>query len=260
MGRPLGIFFGRDDLAVAHVNDAVSVLGGFGIVRDHHDGLAEFFVGLAQHVEDNRGILGIEVAGRLVGENDGGTIDERTRQGDALLLASGELVGAMVETSGDAEQFGNLLQVCGIGSAEAGDVGSDVDVALSGKRGEKVEFLEDESYFAFAEAGALGVGKRGEIDAVDGDAAGVGAGKASEQVKERGLAAAGRADYGDELTLLHAERDAAQRGHVNLANAVSFAEFSSLDEGGHPIKTISHGEGESQAGWHLLSAAEDADK
>ncbi len=40
-GNGGGVAFGYfDDFAVAHVEDAVSDLGGFGVVRDHEDGLA----------------------------------------------------------------------------------------------------------------------------------------------------------------------------------------------------------------------------
>ena len=40
MRRPLRIFIGRYDLAVAHVDDAVAIIGGFGIMRNHEHGLA----------------------------------------------------------------------------------------------------------------------------------------------------------------------------------------------------------------------------
>ena len=44
VARPLRVPFGRDDLAVAHVNDLVAILRRFRIVRNHQDGLAEFLV------------------------------------------------------------------------------------------------------------------------------------------------------------------------------------------------------------------------
>jgi hypothetical protein len=50
---PLGIFVGRDNLAIAHMNDAVTVRGGLGIVRNHHHRLAEIFVRLTQHIQHN---------------------------------------------------------------------------------------------------------------------------------------------------------------------------------------------------------------
>ena len=44
---PLRVFFWSHDLAVAHMNNAITIGSCFGIVRDHQDGLAEFPVGVA---------------------------------------------------------------------------------------------------------------------------------------------------------------------------------------------------------------------
>src|SRR5579863_25968 len=44
MPHPLRIVFRLHDLAVAHVDDAVTVLRGLGIVGDHQHGLAEFLI------------------------------------------------------------------------------------------------------------------------------------------------------------------------------------------------------------------------
>ena len=77
------------DFPVAHVEDAIGDLGGFGVVGDHQDGLVELAAGLAEHLEDSVGVLGVEVAGGLVGEDDGGAVDEGAGDGYALLLAAG---------------------------------------------------------------------------------------------------------------------------------------------------------------------------
>src|ERR1700677_2467483 len=91
--------FDVGDFAVAHVEDAVGDLGGLGVVGDHEDGLAELAAGLAEHLEDGVGVFGVEIAGGLVGEDYGGAIDEGAGDGYALLLAAGELVGAVVKTA-----------------------------------------------------------------------------------------------------------------------------------------------------------------
>jgi hypothetical protein len=44
---PLRVQFGGDDLAIAHVDNLVPVLGSFRVVSDHEYGLAEFAVRLA---------------------------------------------------------------------------------------------------------------------------------------------------------------------------------------------------------------------
>ena len=96
MRRSLAVF-DVGDFAVAHVEDAVGDLGGLGVVGDHQDGLVQLAAGLAEHVQDGVGVFGVEVAGGLVGEDDGGAVDEGAGDGDALLLAAGELVGAVME-------------------------------------------------------------------------------------------------------------------------------------------------------------------
>ena len=63
-----------------------------GVVGDHDDGLA----GVGDHLEDLGDFFAvgaIEVAGRFVGENHPRLIGECAGDGDALLLAAGELVG-----------------------------------------------------------------------------------------------------------------------------------------------------------------------
>ena len=49
--RPLWIFGGAYDVSIAHVNDAVANVGRSRVVSDHQHGLAEFLIGLPQHVQ-----------------------------------------------------------------------------------------------------------------------------------------------------------------------------------------------------------------
>ena len=49
--------------------------------------------------------LGVEVAGRLVGEQQRGRGDQRPGHGDPLLLAAGELVRLVVDPVGEAHQL-----------------------------------------------------------------------------------------------------------------------------------------------------------
>src|ERR1700677_4645516 len=102
--------FDVGDFAVAHVEDAVSDLGGLGVVGDHEDGLVELAAGLAEHVEGGIGVVGVEVAGGLVGEDYGGSGNQCSRDGDALLLSAGKLVGAVVETAFNTEELGEVSE------------------------------------------------------------------------------------------------------------------------------------------------------
>ena len=64
-----------DDDAVTHVHHAIKIDDGFGVVGDHDDGLAQLFVELAKHLQHDFGILGIEIAGGLIGEKNFRFID-----------------------------------------------------------------------------------------------------------------------------------------------------------------------------------------
>src|SRR4051794_11423062 len=58
------------DLAVSQEDRPVGVRGCNRVMGDHHDGLGEFPNCGAHEVEDLCAGAGVEVAGRLVGEND----------------------------------------------------------------------------------------------------------------------------------------------------------------------------------------------
>ena len=72
------------------------------IVRDHADGGAAG-VQLVEHVHQRFAALRIEVAGRLVGEQDRRTAGDRARDRDELLLAAGEVARMMFRARGEAD-------------------------------------------------------------------------------------------------------------------------------------------------------------
>ena len=180
MGRPLRVFLGRHDLAIAHVHDAVAIRGGFGIVRNHQHGLPQILVRLAQHVENDVRAFRSQVAGGLVGEHDRGAVDKSAGQRDSLLLAAGEFVRPVLQPFGDAQHPGDLLQERGIGRSQAGNVAGNLDVRARAECGQKIKFLENETDLAFAQSRALAIGKCGKIHAIDGDASRVGAGQSAQ--------------------------------------------------------------------------------
>ena len=69
----------------------VRALGGGRVVGHHHDRLAELRVQLLEQGEDVVGARAIEVARRLVGDDDRRVVDDGARDRDALLLPAGEL-------------------------------------------------------------------------------------------------------------------------------------------------------------------------
>ena len=158
------------DLSVAHVQDAVGNRGRFRVVRNHQHGLLQLAAGSSQHSEHGVGVLGIEIAGGLIGKNDGWPCDQGSGNGDALLLAARELVWPMIEAAVDAEELGEVVEERAVErSFAAGDFVRDLDVAHGRKRGKEVKALKNKAYLGFAEIGARAVGQWRKIDAVDLD-------------------------------------------------------------------------------------------
>jgi hypothetical protein len=89
------------------MEDPRGVLGGHRVVGDPDDRLLEIAVEDAELAENLVGALAVEVAGWLVGDDQVGVGDDRTRDRDALLLAAGE--SAVSRTSRSAHDRGQRL-------------------------------------------------------------------------------------------------------------------------------------------------------
>jgi len=216
------------------VDHAISDGGGFGIVRDHQNCLSELLVGLPQHVEHNAGILCIQIAGWLVGKDQRGMIDERSGQRDALLFAAGEFARTVMQASLEAKQLYDPVKVLAIHRAIfPADLVSDADIAHGIESGEQIEFLKDKSDFALAQGGAPGIGELREINAVDQHAPAGWPGETTEDVEERGLAAARRANDADKLTAVHGKTGPAQGRNIDLADVINLADVLCLDDMRH---------------------------
>jgi hypothetical protein len=85
------------DAGIAQGNGARAAFGDTGIVGDDEDGGAEALVEVAYEGQDLGAGMGVQVAGGLIGEEDGRGKGEGAGDGDALALAAGELVGEVIE-------------------------------------------------------------------------------------------------------------------------------------------------------------------
>ena len=101
------------DPPVADVDDAVGDRGRAGVVADDDRGRALGAGELADQLVDDGCVLRVELAGRLVGEQEPRAVGERGAERDPLLLAAGELVRVGVEPVFEtdlAEQLGGRLR------------------------------------------------------------------------------------------------------------------------------------------------------
>ena len=182
------------DVAAVHEQDSGAHLPGKAhLVGDHHHGHA--LVGQLLHdLQHLAHHLGVQGGGGLIKEHDLGLHGQGPHNGDALLLAAGELVGIGVRLvlqidplqQGEGQRVGLLLP------HELGLDRGQGDVLADGHVGEEVEVLEDHAHLAADGVDIhLGVGDDG---AVKGDGALGGLLQQVEAAQEGGLSGAGGSD------------------------------------------------------------------
>src|SRR6266850_1160600 len=154
-----------DDNSVAHVHDAVEIGCCFGVVSDHDDSLAEILIQLAKHLQDNFRVFRIQISRRLVGKQDFRLVDDRPRDGYALLLAAGKFGRLMVKPPGEAKHLRDDIETVRVKAVAMNEL-RDGDVALCRKGREQIEALEDEADLVAAQFGARCVTQGRQIIAV----------------------------------------------------------------------------------------------
>ena len=96
--------YGRHDAAIEQVDHPVSEARVvFGVC--HHDNGGSLFVQFGQELHHFGSVLGVQVTGRLIGEDDLRVRNDGTGNGDTLLLASGQLLREMAGTMADVHTF-----------------------------------------------------------------------------------------------------------------------------------------------------------
>jgi hypothetical protein len=174
------------------------------VVRGHeHRGARA--VDAVEQLHDPDARLGIEVAGRLVGQQQRWVMDEGARDRDALLLAAGELVGIAVELgreAGEAQDVGHL--VADLPARAAGDLERVGHVLVDGSVGQELEVLPHDPDVAPV-VGDLPVVDVAQLAPGDVDGAGRQGNLADEHAHERRLARSGVADQEHELAALDDE-------------------------------------------------------
>ena len=176
-------------------------------MRDHGDGDA-LVVERLEGGHDFDARAAVEVARRLVGQEQRGIVDERAGDGHALLLAARELVGMMVRAIRQAHEF-ERPQRPGVEFFRR-QTRAPVEhwqLHIFQRRGprEEVEALEDEPDFLIAEVGQRVAVERGNIHAVEPVASAGRAVEAAEDVHHGGFAGAARAHDREKFAGLHLE-------------------------------------------------------
>ena len=118
-----------EDAAVEEADDPLAAAGEDGVVGGDHDGHAAGGAEFEQEVEDLAAGTGVEVAGRLVREEEDRIADQCAGDRDPLLLTAGQLGGKRLLAAGEADR---VEQRAGAGVlVEAGRSGSSGAATLS---------------------------------------------------------------------------------------------------------------------------------
>src|SRR6478752_532376 len=188
----------------AHLVDDVVV------VRGHHHGGA-VLVDLVQHAHDAHRSGGVQVSGRLVGQQDAGAVHDGAGDRHALLLATGEFVRETVFLAFQADGLQDLGdRVPDDAAALADDLHGEGDVGEDGLLRQQAEVLEDDADPA-AQARHAPTGDVRDVLAGHVDGAGGGAVLFEDQAQEGRFAGTGGADEEGEFATVDLKIDRIQR-------------------------------------------------
>ncbi len=177
---------------------------------DVDGGDAEVLLHLLQLVAQLHAQLCVKVGKRLVHADDGRSRHQRAGDGNALLLAAGELRDGLFELIvGKIHLAGDLAHpAVDLILFRLLDLQAEGDVVIHRHRGKKRIALEHD-----ADAAVLD-GNAGDVAVLDHDAAAGRLDKARDGAQGRRFAAAGGSEEGKELALLDMDIDAMQGGEV----------------------------------------------
>ncbi len=206
------------------------------IVGHDHEGRSRLAVEREQQVRHRAPSLAIEIAGRLVREEQPRAAGERARDADPLLLAAGELRGIVIHAGSEAhprEQIAGARVRLGLRRAIGQELERHEHVLESGERRYQMKTLEHEAHALGAQRGPGVLVEVVERHAVEADTPLTGAIETGEQPEERRLAAPRGPEHGDDLAggdvEVHAFEDGERR--APSGTAIALGEIPGDDHG-----------------------------
>jgi hypothetical protein len=201
------------------------------IVRHHHHGLAEILVQFGKDGQDVVGRCGVQVAGRLVGQDQRRVGDNGARNRHALLLSTGELPGIVAQAVAQTDQ----LQRCGrvvqpLLLLQVGELERQLHVLKRRQHRNQIELLKDEAHVLVAPVGDLAVVELSQVVAQHAYLAAGSLIHRRDQVQQRGFAGPGRTHQRHKLALSDLNIDVLQGDHVELVTNEFLAQAARFDE------------------------------
>ena len=199
------------------------------LVGDDHHGDAQLLVDVLDQGQDGMSGVGVQRTGGLVAQQHLGVGGQGAGNGNALLLAAGQLGGVGVCLVGQAHHLQQLFgALFGVGLFHTGQLHGKTDVLQAAALHEQVELLEDHGDLA----AALTQGRRRQGlhgGAVDHHAALGGALQQVDAAHQRGFARTGHADDAVDGTIRNGQVDVFQRVHRAVLHLEGLGKVFDLD-------------------------------
>ena len=178
------------DAPVLHLADAVGIPVDARVMGDDQDAPARRLRRAAQQVHDLVAGHRVEGAGGFVTDHQPGFVDQRTGDGDPLLLASGKLGGPLALPAAQTH-LDQAFRGPGLGLTAPGPLEQEghADILEQRQGGDEVELLEDEADVSPAEAGHFGRRERRDPGPHHRDLALIAIERPCQDAQEGGLAA-----------------------------------------------------------------------
>lgn len=187
-------------LAVLHFQYPVRLFRHIRRVRHHDEGLVLFACERCEQIQNLDARLGIEVARRLVRQNQVGVSAERARDGDALLFPARQFVGKHLAPVQQAHRFEQIVcPVARLRLLPPCQFGGHQYILAHRERGNEIEKLKYKADMFAAEQCSVVVIQRGDIRSADINVTPGGEVETREQIEQGALATAAPSDDGDEF-------------------------------------------------------------
>ena len=191
------------------------------VVRDHDD--QPIARDLLQDLHDLHARFRIQRAGRLVRQQNLRIVDQRARDRHALHLAAGHLVRLFGQLIAEADAFERLFRAfAAFGFRYAGQRERQLHVGQRVLVRDQVVVLKHEPHGMVAVAVPIGVPELLGRPAGNGEVAGIIPVQSADDVQQRRLAAAGRAEDRNKFVPAKSNTDPAQRLHARVARLIGF--------------------------------------
>jgi hypothetical protein len=151
---------------------------------DHHNCLVKFLVEFLQKCQYLLGIVRIEIACGLIGQNDGWLIDQSPRDRHALLLAAREFRGFELELLFQAQHLDDLARAVGAEVPVPVYFFSQLNIRNSGESRKQIEPLEYVTYLPAPHGRTFPIGQLRNVNTLDYDTASGRLQQSSQEVKE----------------------------------------------------------------------------